>query len=449
MKSLRWLLGLAALFALPLQAQAPSVTIYNDGRVLVRRTFPVALPKGVSTQRLTTGALDPASVFPLDQDVRLVRAAFDGGLDQEAALRRSVGRELRFWREKPGDTVRATVLSADPLKLRLGDGSIIFSPPGMALYPADLLPGGPELLLTVDAAQAQRTLGLGYLTQGANWSAGYTVLLGKGGQATVQGAAVIDNGSLDLDSVAVQLLAGNVSRAQPQQGPQPFMARAAAPKESGVIPGEQRSGEFHLYTLPGAVSFRPGVTSVVSLFDPASTGYQKRYQVAGELPWWGGLPQHPDEQDVPVEVTYTLGRPAKSNFGSRPLPGGVARLYQPDSEGRPQLVGEAAVGHTPAGQDLRIAAGTAFDLTARRTQTSYALQRDSSRTTATAAYEVKLANATDSTATVEVLEQRAGDWEVVSSSAPAERTSSTTVRFRVRVPAGGETVLRYRVRVRW
>jgi hypothetical protein len=51
--------------------------------------------------------------------------------------------------------------------------------------------------------------------------------------------------------------------------------------------------------------------------------------------------------------------------------------------------------------------------------------------------------------TVEVLEERQGDWSVVSSSLPAERVSSTRVRFRVRVPAKGDGVLIYRVRVTW
>jgi len=50
---------------------------------------------------------------------------------------------------------------------------------------------------------------------------------------------------------------------------------------------------------------------------------------------------------------------------------------------------------------------------------------------------------------VEVLEDRAGEWSVLSSSLPAEKVSSTRTRFRVRVPGKGEAVLTYRVRVVW
>jgi len=62
---------------------------------------------------------------------------------------------------------------------------------------------------------------------------------------------------------------------------------------------------------------------------------------------------------------------------------------------------------------------------------------------------VTLTSAKDSATTVEVLEDRAGEWSVLSSSLPAEKVSSTRTRFRVRVPGKGEAVLTYRVRVVW
>jgi hypothetical protein len=112
-------------------------------------------------------------------------------------------------------------------------------------------------------------------------------------------------------------------------------------------------------------------------------------------------------------------------------------------------VGESSFDHSAAGQDLRLDAGTAFDVTARRTQTEYTTERVKTRTIVTAGYSVSIANAKDSAVTVDVLEQRAGEWSVLSSSVSAEKLSSTVTRFRVRVPAKGETTLTYRVRVAW
>ena len=71
------------------------------------------------------------------------------------------------------------------------------------------------------------------------------------------------------------------------------------------------------------------------------------------------------------------------------------------------------------------------------------------RTIATADYRVTITSAKDTAVTVEVIEERQGDWAVLSSSIPGEKVSSTRTRFRVRVPAKGEAVLNYRVRVVW
>jgi len=446
--------------AVPLSAQT-SLTIYNDGRVLVRRTVPLAVSKGATVQRLTLGALDPATIFSLDSSVTVMGLSYDGAVDEASALRRSVGKRIVF-RLAPGpsgsrDTISALVLGVDPLRLQLPDGRISFTPPGLALYPPDVVVAEPTAHLSVRSGQAIDKLRLGYFTGGASWQASYQVILGKG-DARVTGMAVLSSESLRAEDAEVQLLAGSVSRAQPKAPPpQPLMREmraAAADAATDQFAGEQRVGEFHLYTLAGRSTLLPGLTTSVALFQPAQVKYEKSYVVHGDVPYWGFLPQQGEETEPPVEVVYTLTRPRKSDFGDRPLPGGVARLYQPDSAGGLQLVGEAVINHTPAGNDLKLNAGTAFDITAKRVQTGYVTRRDSTKargvhTVATADYRVTLKNATDSVVTVLVQEERAGEWSVVSSSLPAEKVSSTIARFRVRVPATGEAVLTYRIRVIW
>jgi hypothetical protein len=451
---------LTVLPASPLHAQT-SLTIYNDGRVLVRRTLPLTLPKGASSQRLALGALDPATLFSLESSVTVMGVSYDGAVDEASALRRSVGKRLVF-RLPPGpsgtrDTVSALVLGVDPLRLQLPDGRISFTPPGAPLYPPEVVVAEPTVNLSVRSAQAQDKLQLGYFTGGASWQASYQVVLDRA-DARVTGMAVLGSETLRAENAEVQLLAGSVSRAQPKSPPRPLMMQdrrmAAAEASADQFAGEQRVGEFHLYTLAGRSTLLPGLTTSVALFEPAQVKYEKSYVVHGDVPYWGFLPQQGEETEPPVEVIYTLTRPRKSDFGDRPLPGGVARLYQPDSAGGVQLVGEAALDHTPAGTDLKLNAGTAFDITAKRVQTSYATRRDSTKargvhTVATADYRVTLKNATDSAVTVLVQEERAGEWSVIASSTPAEKVSSTVSRFRVRVPSRGESVLTYRLRVIW
>ncbi len=426
-----------------------SLTIYNDGRVLQRRTLPIRVPAGGSSHQLMLGQFDLGSLFALDSGVAITGAQYDAAQDQANALRRAVGRQLAFATRGANGAptiTMADVLAVDPERYRLEDGRVTFQAPGIPLFPAELVPLQSTLTVGIKSDKPRTTLGLGFFSGGASWNAVYAITLGKG-TARVAGHAAIQVGTIRADSVEVQLLAGNVGsapKAFQNQAREVSMAMAA-----DIGAGEQQVGEAHLYTLLGRMAFVPGVETSAALFEPATALLERTYTVRGQLPYWGGLPQSGDEQREPVAVTYIVKRPAKTEFGDRPVPGGTVRLYERDTSGRPQLVGESSIGHTAAGQDLRLDAGTAFDLTARRLQTAYETRPEGKRTVALATYAVTIANAKDSVVSVDVLEQRGGEWTVVSSSIAAEKVSSTITRFRVKVPARGETTLTYRVRVVW
>lgn len=451
-------LRVGAVLALAIAARSPlsaqSATIYNDGRVLVRRTIPVDIAKGESWQRVALGAADPSSIFSTDSSITILSANYDGAVDYQSVLRRAVGRKLLFRSGK--DTVSATVLGVDPERYRLPDGSISFSMPGTPQFPEELVVIDPVVNFGLRSSQSRKGLPLGYFTGGASWQASYIVQLGSG-TARVTGMAVIGSGSLTLKDAEIQLLAGSVSRAPASMDvlKRRVPMAAAAAREEANFATEQKVGEFHLYTLPGKLTLLPGITTSTALFEPATVNYTKGFTMRGNIPYWGGLPQYGDEEEVPIEVTYTLNRSRKTDFGDRPLPGGVARLFEADSGGRLQLVGESSLDHTPAGEEVRLAAGEAFDLQAKRVQTGYTTRRDSLgtggswRTIATADYRVTITNAADAAAIVDVIEERGGEWSVVSSSIKGDKLSSTRTRFKLPVPAKGKATLTYRVRVIW
>ena len=437
--------------------QGPSFTFYADGRVLARRTFEGQVPAGASSRTLALGEVDLGTVMSLDPGITVLGGRVSPGGGTDAALRRSVGKELRFLRE--GETVAGTVIGVDPLRIRLADGGVVFGTPGMPVFPADVAGGDPGVTLSLTAKQARPALPLGWYAQGGGWQANYSVTLGgqagarAGGQgARVTGMAVVQAGMLNADDAEVQLLAGDVGfEGVPLR---PMLGREAMAVAEGKAPAdfatEQAVGDAHLYTLPGRHQLRPGEQLSVALFEPAEVTAEKRYTVSGFMPFSGPLGQYGDaEYEVPVRITYVIPRAKQTAFGDVPLPGGVWRLFEPDAEGRLQLIGVAQENHTAAGEELRLESGRAFDLTARRVETEYSLVREGRRTIATASYRVSIANAGKAAATVDVLEQRGGDWSVVSSSVPPEKLSSTMTRFRVQVPAGGEATLTYQVQVRW
>ncbi|MGH7529448.1 MAG: DUF4139 domain-containing protein, partial [Gemmatimonadales bacterium] len=157
---------------------------------------------------------------------------------------------------------------------------------------------------------------------------------------------------------------------------------------------------------------------------------------------------------VPVQVWYTIRRPRNTPFGDRPLPAGVVQLYQADAGGRLQLIGEAATNHTAPGRDLRVQSGDAFDVTAERVQTEFDQEvlppeerGQAQRRRVTAAYRVTITNAKPAAVTVDVREQRFGDWKIIESSVPPEKLSASETRFRLTVPAGGEATLSYTVQI--
>ncbi len=444
---------------MPLAGQT-SLSIYSDGRVVVRRTLPQSLQKGRNTFTLKLEGLDGATLFSPDTAVAVVSAVVRPATDPEAALAAAAGQTLSFVRLRTGgsaDTVRATVVRSEPPQYRLPDGRYLLSQPGEPLFPAELVRTGPEAAIALEATQARPRTELAYVADGAaRWEAVYQVVL-LGAKCQVSGAATITSQSLRADSAEVQLVAGSISRAR-AAAPRPQLMLRGAMKVAGVeeinvAPSEESVGETHVYQLPGKVSLEPGTPVTTALFPRSGATYAQEFIVPGVLPWRGFLAQsRGDENRVPVQVWYTLKRGRGTSFGDRPLPGGTVQLYQADSAGRLQLVGEARSEHTAPGRDLRVQSGDAFDITAERVQTDYAQEQlappkrgMAARQRITASYKVTISNAKPAPATVDVREARFGVWRVTESSVPAEKLSATEVRFRISVPANGDATVTYTV----
>lgn len=447
------LFSLASLPACPLAiAQETSVTVYSDGRLLVRRTMPLAVARGTSTLVADLGVreADPASIVSLDSSVQIRGVRVFGATGVDGSLRRSLGSDVVF-RVGPDSApryLRGTLLSLDPPAVRT-DGYVLYGMPGTPVFPDSMVQLLPRVEITVDAARPAGGLRLMYLSNGLSWAASYALILPRGGagQATVTGTAQIENGgAVSLSGVQVQLLAGTVRRAQ-QSGPMMAMAGAAmrTQEQSADAPAEEALGGTHVYTLPGTVDFAPGETRTVALFARTAAAVEPEFMLRN--PSYGPADTWPDAlRDLHPDIGYRVRRPAASPFGATPLPGGTVRVYEPDESGRPQLVGEAVIGHTPGGRDVRVTTGTAFDVTATRTQTAF--ERRSARETVSG-YRVELQNAKAQAVVVQVMDQCPGRCEIMSSSVPGEQPTVASVAFRVTVPASGSATLQYQLRARW
>ena len=458
--------ALTALTALTVIAIAPSLataqtslSIYRDGRVVVRQTMSQALAKGRNTLTLRLAGLDPATLFSPDSAVTVLSARVRYPSTAADALARAAGQTISFFRSR-GDTVKATVVRADPPQYRLPDGRYLLEPPGTPLFPSELVRTSPEAEIAVDAARDRPRTELAYVAQGATWEALYQLQV-SGVRGQVSGTVTITSQSLRTDSAAVQVVAGQINRARAPAAPPEAGMRMEADmvsRQAVVASGyaeEQAVGEAHVYDLPGRFSLEPGVPVTTAMFPRASVAVTKDFVVPGVLPWRGWIGQMPGQPNhVPVQVWYTLKRARGTAFGDRPLPAGTVQLYEPDSSGRVQLIGEAAIDHTAPGRDLRVQSGDAFDVTAERLQTDYNQETIPpprrglpAKQRVTAAYKVTITNAKSDAVTVDVREARFGVWRIVDSSVPAEKISATEIRFRLSVPASGEAVLTYTVQI--
>jgi len=458
--------ALNALTALTVIAIAPSLataqtslSIYRDGRVVVRQTMSQALAKGRNTLTLRLAGLDPATLFSPDSAVTVLSARVRYPSTAADALARAAGQTISFFRSR-GDTVKATVVRADPPQYRLPDGRYLLEPPGTPLFPSELVRTSPEAEIAVDAARDRPRTELAYVAQGATWEALYQLQV-SGVRGQVSGTVTITSQSLRAESAAVQVVAGQINRARAPAAPPEAGMRMEADmvsRQAVVASGyaeEQAVGEAHVYDLPGRFSLEPGVPVTTAMFPRASVAVTKDFVVPGVLPWRGWIGQMPGQPNrVPVQVWYTLKRARGTAFGDRPLPAGTVQLYEPDSSGRVQLIGEAAIDHTAPGRDLRVQSGDAFDVTAERLQTDYNQETIPpprrglpAKQRVTAAYKVTITNAKSDAVTVDVREARFGVWRIVDSSVPAEKISATEIRFRLSVPASGEAVLTYTVQI--
>src|SRR5256886_321603 len=242
-----------ALMAGPVGAQT-SLSIYRDGRVVVRRALPQALQQGRNTLTLRLEGLDPATLFSPDSAVSVSSATVRYPSTSNDAFARAIGQTLPFVRSV-GDTVRATVVRVDPPQYKLANGRLLLSLPGEPLFPAELVRTSTEAQIVLDASRARQRTEIAYVAQGMSWEALYQVII-AGARCQVSGSATITSQGLSADSADVQLVAGAIRRtrqakeAEASNGVVALQGRLAAVADA-MATSEVAAGETHVYQLPG------------------------------------------------------------------------------------------------------------------------------------------------------------------------------------------------------
>lgn len=435
----------------------------RGGYALVQR--PVRVTDGEWSIDDLPLALDPSTV-QLSGDGVVVRSQrYDfAAADQAELLQRAIGREITVEQLTPNGAreFRGTLVAAgDGLTLREPDGSlrVLATYSGFTVAgPASGFVTRPTLRFLLDTGGRARDARLDYATAGLAWRAEYRAVLRGSAtdcRMTLEGHAMVANRSgFDFKGVSLDLVAGEPERRIDRLPMMDAMVVRAAASESNMMaaddaPQAVASGENHRYRLPGTGDLPNGSLQRLPLIAAAS-GVPCERRLVAERDDGDWMPPRPILRrdlggDGAVEVRVRLGFKNERGAGlGVPLPAGRLRVFD-----GAELLGETDIGHTAAGRTLDVELGSAFDVTAERKTIDFRLDAGGRTITETVAWTLRNAKATETTVRVGDRLPRWTDWQLVEGDDLFAKTGAQRIAADVRVPANGETVVRYAVRYRW
>jgi hypothetical protein len=428
------------------------VTIYNNDLALVREVRAVELPAGACALefRDVPAQIEPRSLlvdFGAKSPVRLLEQDYEFDLlSREKILEKYIGQEVA-WIQEDGKRIEGRLLGMTAGPVFEVDGEVLFEVPGRIALPA--LPANlrarPTLVWRLDAGKGGASeVEASYLTRGVSWSTDYVLQLdARGERAGLQAWVSIDNRSGGaFGDARLLLVAGEINQVRPEPAPRMGMVKSMAQAEYADGVQEEALYDYHLYTLPGVTTLKDAQIKQVSLFEAGGIDVRRHYRLGGQA-YWFQSPRLKQKTEEKVAVSLTFENRQANGLGL-PLPAGTVRVYGQAASGGRQLLGEDRIDHTPKDEEVELQIGVAFDLVAERTQTDYKRIADNVHQSAC---RLVLRNHKTEAVTVEVVEPTGGDWQVLESSLPARKRSVSALEFAVPVPAGGETVLTYRLQV--
>ena len=438
-----------------------SLTVYNSDIALVRDVRNLQLARGIGNLRFMdiAATVNPATVHfrsltePSQVSVLEQNYEYDL-LDPEKLLRKYVGREVTLVRNRQegGTTrqedVKALLLSYNTSPVwKIGNEIVTGLGADHIRFPElpDSLYSRPTLIWTVqNDGAARHRVEASYLARSLAWSADYVLTVARDDKAAdLNGWVTLTNNSgTAFKNTKLQLVAGDLNRVRQQLNRMADMAAPAAAKAEERMAQESFS-DYHLYTMGRKTTINNAQTKQVSLLEGTDVPVIKRYVVEGQNYYYHNY-MHPGSPiKDSVEVYYQFRNEEKSGLGL-PMPAGVLRVYQADSKGGVQFVGEDRIMHTPKDETLNVKIGNAFDVICERNQTDF---EKISTNVYEFEYEVTLRNHKATAISVEVNEPVGGTWRMITSSHQWTKTSAWAAQFKVPVAADGTAVLKYRVRI--
>jgi hypothetical protein len=439
-----------------------AVTVYNSDVALVRDVRELRLPRGVANLRFMdiAATVNPATVHfrsltqPAALDVLEQNYEYDL-LEPDKLLRKYVGRDVTLVRmtQRDGTTrpeeVTARLLSYNTAPVwRIGNEIVTGLHADHIRFPElpENLYARPTLIWTLENGGGNRhRVEAAYLAGKLSWNADYVLNVARDDKAAdLDGWVTLTNGSgTAFRNARLQLVAGDLNRVRQVIAGRMALDELRAERSAAAPMAQEAFSEYHLYTLGRKTTINNNETKQVSLLGGTGFPVRKRYVVEGRDFYYHNT-YHPGSpiKDV-VQVYYQFKNEEKTGLGM-PMPAGTVRVYQADSKGGVQFVGEDRINHTPKDETLNLKIGNAFDVVAERNQVDFLKVGGS---TYEVGFEITVRNHKATPIDVEVNEPVGGSWRMLRSSHEWTKTAAWAAKFTVPVAANGSAVLKYRVRV--
>ena len=438
-----------------------ALTVYNSNIALVRDVRNITLARGQSDLHFMdiAATVNPATVHfrSLTEPTRVsvIEQNYEYDLlEPEKLLKKYVGKDVTLVRSRTvgGSTreeeVTARLLSYNNAPVWQINGEIVTGLHADHIrFPE--LPGNlysrPTLIWTLDNGGGGRhRVEASYLATDLAWNADYVLTVARDDKnADLDGWVTLQNGSgTGFKNASLQLVAGDLNRVRQQMNA--MMDEMKSRRAEAAAPMAQEAfSDYHLYTLGHKTSINNAETKQVAMLNATGFPVIKRYVVNGQNFYYRNpySPSAPLKDDV--QVFYQLKNETTAGLGM-PMPMGTVRVYQADSKGGLQFVGEDHINHTPKDEIINLKIGNAFDVVCERKQTDF-------QKIATNVYEMEfeitLRNHKAIPVTVEVNEPVGGTWQILRSTYNYTKTAAFAAQFNVPVAVDGTSVLRYRIRV--
>jgi hypothetical protein len=435
-----------------------AVTVYNSDIALVRDVRAISLARGTADLHFMdiAATVNPATVHfrSLTEPARVgvVEQNYEYDLlEPDKLLKKYVGRTVTLVRRQDGreEEVEAHLISYNNAPVwRIGNEIVTGLSADHIRFPE--LPGNlfarPTLIWTLDnRGAAQHRVEASYLAGQLAWNADYVLTVARDDRAAdLDGWVTLRNGSgTSFRNASLQLVAGDLNRVR-QAMNRAIAVDAAMPaaRAEGAMAQEAFS-DYHLYSLARKTSINNNETKQVSMLNATGFPVVKRYVVNGQQFYYRNAHNPGSPLKDVVQVFYQLKNEDKAGLGM-PMPAGIVRVYQADSRGGLQFVGEDRIGHTPKNETVNLKIGNAFDVVCERKQTDF---QKIGGSTYEIEYEITLRNHKATPVSVEVNEPVGGTWRMIRSSHEWTKSEAWAASFVAPVAADGTAVVRYRVRV--